>query len=337
MKIFIGPTKPKNIPLDAEVLPPAQQGDIAAAALKGPDTLILIDGVFHQSLAPWHKEILFALDRGCRVIGAGSLGALRAVECARYGAEPVGMIAQWYADEVCTDDADVAVAHSTADMDYKSLTVPLVNLRATLDALCADGLLSAEKSRTFLKKLEGIYYVERSWGAVCKVLGDHAALLQENYIDQKSLDAEAAITHALSTQPPTRRDTPATIYSAHLLALLGADTPNGDGVRPYEVTPQKDRTATIDQVLVAYLGSLLGINVDESQIRAASTAMWHRLGINNPEQADDWLTKHNVTSAAWYDEAQREATRQSVRDWWSATNCDFDLVPLTTTHQLLNK
>ena len=33
MKIFFGPTRPSNLPADADIRPPAQQGDIAAAAL----------------------------------------------------------------------------------------------------------------------------------------------------------------------------------------------------------------------------------------------------------------------------------------------------------------
>lgn len=336
MKIFLGPTKPTNIPASATVLPPAQQGDIAAAALQGPDTLILIDGLFHQSLAPWHKEILFALDNGCRVIGAGSLGALRAVETARYGAEPVGIIADWYGASTCTDDGDVAVAHAPAEDGYRSLTLPIVNLRATLETLIADGLWLGNLSET-LAICRSIYYVERTWGALRQALGTPLAdLLRDNYRDQKALDAESAITHASSVTAPARREAPAALHTPYLSALLSSDLPTACGKRLHELTTDPQRTAATDAYLVAYLAESLGMQPSKSEIHAASTRMWHRLGIFAAPPAEQWLATNNMTDQAWYDEAYQEALRQSARDWFEATHCAFDTTPMTAHHKLHN-
>jgi hypothetical protein len=85
--VFLGPSLPledaRKI-LDAIYLPPAKQADLISAAINHePDAIALIDGTFHQSLSVWHKEILFALQRGIRVFGASSMGALRAAETVR--------------------------------------------------------------------------------------------------------------------------------------------------------------------------------------------------------------------------------------------------------------
>lgn len=336
MKIFLGPTRPSNIPADADLRPPAQQGDIAAAAIEGPDTLILIDGLFHQSLSPWHKEILFAIERGCRVIGAGSLGALRAVECARYGAEPVGIIAGWYADESCTDDADVALAHACAEDGYRALSIPLVNLRATAECLVSDGLLPAADVPNLLAAARSIYYVERSWPRLRRDLGEVADLLKENYQDQKALDAEEAIRHAQHVAAPAFRDLPQHIHTANLTALLSNDLPVADGKRLHHYASHAARDATTDLLLLEQLANHLGIVAAPSQIHAASTRMWQRLGITDPESAEIWMSTHKWTDEVWYRHAQLEALRQALRDWHNATGSNMDIVSLTLNHQLIN-
>ena len=80
--IFLGPSLPveeaRQI-LDAIYLPPAGQTDMLTATVNcQPDVIGLIDGVFLQSLSVWHKEILYALDRGILVYGSSSMGAIRA-------------------------------------------------------------------------------------------------------------------------------------------------------------------------------------------------------------------------------------------------------------------
>ena len=330
MKIFLGPTRPANIPAEADLRPPAQQGDIAAAALEGPDTLILIDGLFHQSLAPWHKEILFALDRGCRVIGAGSLGALRAVECARYGAEPVGIIAGWYAEESCTDDADVALAHACAEDGYRPLSIPLVNLRAT-----AEAHLPPHEAVAILHRARAIYYPERTWQRLRRDLGDVMDILQARYIDQKALDAAAAIEHARHVMSPKSHDTPRHIHTAHLNGLLTNDLPVGDGKRLHHCVSPADRDATTDLLLLEQFANHLGIVATPAHIHAASTRIWHRLGITTPEAAEAWMSTHKWTDAQWFRHAQLEALRQALRDWHNATGANMDTVSLTLNHQLL--
>ena len=59
------------------------------AALR-PRQSLIIDGSFQSQPAVRHKEILWALSRGIPVIGAASMGALRAAELYPSYAEALG-------------------------------------------------------------------------------------------------------------------------------------------------------------------------------------------------------------------------------------------------------
>ena len=81
--VFLGPSLDLSAAekiLPAEYRPPAKRGDLLAAVADGADIICLIDGVFHQDCAVAHREILTAVKKGIKVVGASSMGALRAAE-----------------------------------------------------------------------------------------------------------------------------------------------------------------------------------------------------------------------------------------------------------------
>ncbi|MFB7983958.1 hypothetical protein [Streptomyces vinaceus] len=65
--VFVGPTLAKTEPQLAvpgvRVRPPARHGDLFDSALHSGDTVVLIDGVYHQALSLRHKEIMAAMGR----------------------------------------------------------------------------------------------------------------------------------------------------------------------------------------------------------------------------------------------------------------------------------
>jgi hypothetical protein len=86
--VFLGPTlnpvAAQEI-CNAEFRPPAAMGDVTRAVSEGADAIVLIDGVFEDRPSVWHKEILWALSKGIGVVGAASMGALRAAELHNQG------------------------------------------------------------------------------------------------------------------------------------------------------------------------------------------------------------------------------------------------------------
>lgn len=145
-----------------ELRPPARQGDVYDAVRDGAAAIGLIDGVFGAVPSVWHKEILFALSEGVRVIGGGSLGALRAAECHPFGMEPIGTIAQQYVSGMRTEDSDVCLAHCPAELDFRPLSEPLVDIEATLDVLEASGLITEAERAALLTAARELYFGDRT-------------------------------------------------------------------------------------------------------------------------------------------------------------------------------
>ena len=177
-----------------EVRHPARQGDVYRAVTEGATAIGLIDGVFGSVASIWHKEILFALSDGVRVIGGASLGALRAAECHEFGMEAVGSIAQDYLSGARREDADVCLAHCPAELDFMPLSEPLVDVEATLAALRETGRINAAELGALLDTARSLYFGDRTVEAmVAGLAASRGAAIGELYstgrVSLKAVDA----------------------------------------------------------------------------------------------------------------------------------------------------
>jgi hypothetical protein len=163
--VFVGPTlshADAREVLDAEYRPPAAQGDVLRAALRRPRAIGLVDGVFERVPAVWHKEILFALSEGVQVYGAASMGALRAAELDAFGMRGVGAVYSAFAEGTLEDDDEVAVAHADEEHDFRALSDAMVDVRATLAAAVAAGVVGASTAESLVDQVKTTFYAERS-------------------------------------------------------------------------------------------------------------------------------------------------------------------------------
>ncbi len=174
-----------------DVRHPARQGDLYRAVLDGADAIGLIDGVFGFVPSVWHKEVLFALKQGVRVLGAASLGALRAAECAPYGMEPIGRIACSYQLGERVEDADVCLAHAPAELDFMPLSEPLVDVEATVAAMAARGSITGPQARRLMTAARAIYFADRTVEAIMEHAGlpGFAGSYRECRVAAKTADA----------------------------------------------------------------------------------------------------------------------------------------------------
>lgn len=165
--IFLGPSlklaDAKAI-LDADYRPPAQRGDVIRAVEDSADVIGLVDGYTHLVPAVTHKEILFTLSRGVQVYGAASLGALRAAELADYGMIGVGRIFRDYRAGKMTSD-EVALCHGPMELGYCPVSEALVNVRATIAAAVAAGLLPSAAD-ALLTIARDMHFAARTWPQV---------------------------------------------------------------------------------------------------------------------------------------------------------------------------
>ncbi|MFI6522291.1 TfuA-like protein [Spirillospora sp. NPDC050679] len=201
--VFLGPSLPlarARALLDARYRPPARLGDVYRAVRAGARRIGIIDGYFERTPAVWHKEVMWALAQGVPVYGAASMGALRAAELDAFGMTGVGEVYRWYRDGVIEDDDEVALLHAPAEGGYAAASVPLVNIRATLDAARGAGIVPADLAEALCRAARALHYPDRSYDRViadgrAAGLGSPAALdafeawLPRGAVDLKGRDA----------------------------------------------------------------------------------------------------------------------------------------------------
>lgn len=169
MFVFLGPTLPvadARKELNAVYLPPITQGDLTRLAWQEPDAVGIIDGCFERMPAVWHKEILWAMERGIHVFGAASMGALRAAELSPFGMEGVGRVFEQYQSGALEDDDDVAVAHAGADEGYRRLSEAMVDVRATVFRAVEEGVLPEDIGTALEVIAKRLFYPERIYPSI---------------------------------------------------------------------------------------------------------------------------------------------------------------------------
>lgn len=171
--VYVGPTCSADEVLrrfpEAVIHPPASHGDFFSSEIGSGDVAVVVDGYYHHRLGLRHKEYLYALDRGITVIGAASIGALRALELSAFGMQGFGVVYELYRAGVFDGDDAVAVAHEE-EAPYSSLSVPLVNLYTAAQAACAAGVLRTEDVDNVVSALRSEYYPARTQARVLQLL-----------------------------------------------------------------------------------------------------------------------------------------------------------------------
>jgi hypothetical protein len=207
--VFFGPsiTAPEVSGLVvATHAPPVRRGDLAALD-DDYEVIVILDGEFGQNLSVSPKEILAVLGRGRTVIGASSMGALRASELDRYGMIGVGWVYDRFRTSAVRNDADVALVYSP--FDCKPMTVPMVDLEYWLEMACAAGLIGRSERAGLLKAARSIFFADRTTDRLMEALrgtvgGDTLdALLAHSggaIPSVKSIDAVAALRLATSSR-----------------------------------------------------------------------------------------------------------------------------------------
>jgi hypothetical protein len=178
--------------------PPAAMGDVYRCLDHNPDCIAIIDGYFEGVPSVWHKEILYAMSKGVHVLGASSMGALRAAELADFGMKGVGKIFQQFHCGDLEDDDEVAVLHGPEELEFIAVSEAMVNIRETLIAAVAGGVLSTAYSAKLSTIAKSCFYHDRKWehilslaepGIKRETLDRFRSWLADGAVDQKLLDA----------------------------------------------------------------------------------------------------------------------------------------------------
>lgn len=161
--VFLGPTlslaDARDVLPDALYLPPVRCGDVLAALRLQPKIVVIIDGTFERNPSVWHKEIAVALERGVCVIGAASMGALRATEMEPWGMIGVGAIFEAFRSGELVDDDEVAVVHGR---NGENLSIAMVDIRATMALAVSEGVVSQALAAELIEAAKATFYPDRA-------------------------------------------------------------------------------------------------------------------------------------------------------------------------------
>lgn len=220
--VFCGPTLgPGDRPEETGLvfLSPALQGSfIDAVSRYNPQAILLIDGGFQSMPAVRHKEILWTIGRGIPVLGAASMGALRAAELSPY-MQGYGLIYRWYRRFQLTPDDAVAVLHGPAELSFSPVTVSLVDLRRSFRTALRRGEIPDSTCRALHEAAQRLNFRDRNLariisealpgapGEILQAVGNLAICQQKR---QDALAALAALCRGRYVQPTLPAEMPMT-------------------------------------------------------------------------------------------------------------------------------
>jgi TfuA protein len=187
--VYLGPTlavATARSLLDATYLPPIRRGDLVKLGDE-IKTVGIVDGVFHHSLAVSPKEVVTLLDRGVRVYGSSSIGALRAAETHMHGMIGIGVVFEMYRDLEIDADDEVAVAYDPST--DRTISEPLVNIRLALKCAIEERVISSAEACRIISAMKEIYYPSRCWQLVISMSPALASFLKPGRFNQKRDDA----------------------------------------------------------------------------------------------------------------------------------------------------
>ncbi len=226
--VFIGPTLGDlAVPDGVDILPPAICGDLSRLLSDPPSAVGLVDGCFVTAPSVWHREILALLAAGIPVVGAASLGALRAAELAAFGMIGVGRIFAAYRDGTVTRDDAVMLIHAPQALAWRPLTTALVDAEEVLNRV----VLNADDRRILQRIVRTTPYDTRTWRHCLDRFT--ARTNRPAPIDVKTLDAQPSLKQQdamlllqlLRDGPPLPKNAvppPLTSHYAHLLSSISS-------------------------------------------------------------------------------------------------------------------
>ena len=339
--VYLGPTMPwtqaRRLLPDAVFRPPAAQSDLISVVDElSPTAILLIDGVFTQQLSVWHKEILYALERGIAVYGSSSMGALRVAETSVFGSRGFGEIYEAFRSGELTDDDEVAVAHASAEWEFRSLSDAMVNIRATLRRAVGEGVITPDQQDALIGLAKGRFYPERSYatlltdaeraGIAADTVAALHAFVRSSAVDQKREDAIELLSHVAEhgVEPPE----PVQVTRSHPFEAMyhrdrrvrrnGTDIALAD-IGSYATLHLPNFGETNEHALhaslVDVLADVFAVEPDADEVAAELRRFRADRRLKTEDELRTWCRDNDLSEADFADFIHRLAARRAMRDW----------------------
>ncbi|RYY74166.1 MAG: hypothetical protein EOO52_14985 [Gammaproteobacteria bacterium] len=350
--VYLGPSLDRSEAetiLKANYLPPVKMGDLyrLVESEEKIDLIIIIDGLFEQTPAVWHKEILFALNKNIPVIGASSMGALRAAELSAFGMRGHGKIFNDFLSGKLEDDDEVAVVHGPANSGYICQSEAMVNIRYGLELALEEKIIDQHFVDTAIALAKATYYPQRTWHELVKAMRLAAVeksiseLQIENFknfialmnTNLKRLDARSLLTKVAQSPATHIRESneyreknkfffEPTVFWDHLsIYFNGINTQasggaNFDRLRNHVRLVEKNRQAIIDKALLQHLVNAEAKRLRRSKFNSRDALLHFRKNrkLHSTERLQQWMIENGVTKNDCLDLAHSEYTQYLIEN-----------------------
>lgn len=171
--VYLGPTlsREKAIKiLDADYRDPAKKGDFLMLSQDSDEKKYVgfVDGVFLHDYPPSPIEVYhLATRKNIELIGASSLGALRAVELEKFGMKGIGKIFQLYKNGIINADDEVAVTFTRENNILQSEA--MIDIRFNLFLAYKKGIITNQTKKRIAKIAKNIYFPFRNYEDIIKL------------------------------------------------------------------------------------------------------------------------------------------------------------------------
>lgn len=142
--------------------PPIKRGDLQqlGTCSEKRGVVLILDGVFGQSLSISPLECRDCINKGWELWGASSMGALRASELYSHGMIGIGNVYNWLRVGLINSDADLAVAYNP--VDYSELTISSVHIRYVIGILKKHNKIDGSFASYICDIIIKIYWLDRT-------------------------------------------------------------------------------------------------------------------------------------------------------------------------------
>ena len=204
--VYLGPSLPsqtaQTLLPGCELRLPIRRGDLYRDREQGGALFVILDGVLIQEPAVPPREIIDVLQDGATVIGAASMGALRAAECWPAGMQGVGTIYRLFRQGRLHSDDEVILTFAPPNDDvdddhdpYRPLSLALINIRYALRRAVRRRRLLVEQAGRIVRHAETLHFSERRWPVLLAQTGiqDDSLCAFLEAQDLKQIDAIRAL------------------------------------------------------------------------------------------------------------------------------------------------
>jgi TfuA protein len=171
--VYLGPTLSREEAtkiLDADYRDPAKKGDFLMLSRDSDEKKYVgfVDGVFLHDYPPSPIEVYhLATRKNIELIGASSLGALRAVELEKFGMKGIGKIFQLYKNGIINADDEVAVTFVRENNILQSEA--MIDIRFNLFLAYKKGIITNRTKKRIAKIAKNVYFPFRNYEDIIKM------------------------------------------------------------------------------------------------------------------------------------------------------------------------